>query len=92
MTFIGGAVKKRMDLCRINEIQLAEMIFQHVSDVQAIIQDKKSLEEIDAFDLALLGSALHCPVEYFQGVNTGDFYSDKFFIYRLSCSYHFVSK
>lgn len=65
MLYIGEDVKNRMNLLDLTVDEVADKAFMEKGAVDAIIQNKVALEEIDEFDLSLLCGVLHCKTEFF---------------------------
>ena len=63
--YIGKELSERMNALDISPSTLAEKTFLEESYLNEILNNKKSLEDIDAFDLELISSVLHCASEYF---------------------------
>lgn len=72
---IGSLLSERMKLLNINIETLAHNTFIDDNVINSIINDEKSLDDIDEFDLALISDALHCSENYFtdENVRKNDF-------------------
>lgn len=65
MLYIGKDVQDRMELLGLTAHEVADRAFMEKEEIDAIIQNKIALEEIDEFDLSLICSILHCKPEFF---------------------------
>lgn len=69
MLYIGKAMQDRMNILGLTADEVAERAFVGKETVDAIIENKIALEEIDEFDMSLICSVLHCKPEYFADAN-----------------------
>ena len=65
MRYIGNELRDRMNLLGMDISSLSEITFMDEDSLEAILDDEIAYEEIDAFDLSLICSALHCDALYF---------------------------
>ena len=65
MLYIGEDVKNRMNILGLTADEVAEKAFMEKEDIDAIINNKTALEQIDEFDMSLISSILHCKKEFF---------------------------
>lgn len=66
MLYIGKDMQERMNLLGLTADEVADKAFMEKENIEAIIQNKTALEEIDEFDLSLICSVLHCEADFFQ--------------------------
>lgn len=66
MLYIGKDMQTRMDLLGLTADEVADKAFMEKEKVDAIIQNKIALEEIDEFDMALICGVLHCEEAFFK--------------------------
>lgn len=65
MTYIGNDMQERMNYLNMSAENLANRAFMEYNDIQAIIHNEVSLDNIDEFDFSLICSLLHCKPEFF---------------------------
>ena len=65
MLYIGEDVKNRMNILGLTADEVAEKAFMEKEDIDAIINNKIALDQIDEFDMSLISSILHCKKEFF---------------------------
>lgn len=65
MLYIGKDMQDRMVLLGLSVDEVADKAFMEKDTVDAIIQNKIALEEIDEFDMSLICGVLHYEKEYF---------------------------
>lgn len=65
MLYIGKDMQDRMNLLSLTVDEVADKVFMEKENIDAIIQNKIALEEIDEFDMSLICSVLHCSTEFF---------------------------
>lgn len=74
MLYIGNDMQDRMNLLGLTADDVASRAFLEKDDVDAIIQNRIGLSDIDEFDFSLICGVLHCKPEYFtdKSVRDGD--------------------
>lgn len=65
MLYIGEELQKRMNLLRLTADEVADKAFMEREDVEAIIQNRIALEEMDEFDMELICGVVHCKPDFF---------------------------
>jgi len=65
MLYIGKDMQDRMNLLGLTADEVADKAFMEKGEIDAIIQNKIALEEIDEFDLSLICGVLHCKADFF---------------------------
>ena len=67
--YIGELLKARLNMFGLSKEQFAENCMFDIEYINAILDNKVSLEEIDDFDLDVISTALFCTPEYFSDEN-----------------------
>lgn len=65
MLYIGEDMQNRMNLLELTADEVADKAFMEKEEIDAIIQNRTALEEIDEFDMSLICGVLHCKPEFF---------------------------
>lgn len=65
MQYIGSELLDRMNLLGVDISTLSDMTFMDEDTITGIINNELAYEDIDAFDLSMICSALHCDSGYF---------------------------
>lgn len=65
MLYIGKDMRDRMKLLGLTVDELASKAFMEKETIDALIQNKITLEDIDEFDLSLICAVLHCNTSFF---------------------------
>ena len=66
MIYIGEVLKNRMDMLSININELADRTFLDNSEIDKILNDSVTVDNIDEYDLTMISNVLHCTPEYFM--------------------------
>lgn len=69
MLYIGEELQKRMNLLGLTTDEVADKAFMEKEDVDAIVQNKIALEEIDEFDMELICGVVHCKPGFFTDMD-----------------------
>lgn len=65
MRYIGKELSNRMKMLDLTVTDVAEKSFMEKEVIDAIIQDRIVLEQIDEFDFSLICNVLHCNMNFF---------------------------
>lgn len=65
MKYIGKDMLDRMKLLDLTADEVAEKTFMEKEAIDAIIQDRIALEQMDEFDVSLICNVLHCRLDFF---------------------------
>lgn len=63
---IGNLLEDRMKSLDISATQLADSVFLDEADIDNILENKVTLNQVDSFDLDLISQALYCKPNYFS--------------------------
>lgn len=69
MLYIGEDIQNRMNVLGLTADEVADRAFMEREDMNAIINNRVALEEIDEFDMSLICSVLHCKTDFFTNAD-----------------------